>query len=219
MAARRRCIVKRRLLILCLVLAASLGLRAYFDRDVSSARLPGLASLPSELGAWHKTGDEPLSQEVRGVLRADDLLARDYEVMPGSTAQLFIAYYRTQRAGERMHSPRNCLPGSGWESISSSVITADIGGRPVPVNRYEVEKGDQRLMILYWYQARNRYVADEYRGKLELIWDSLHTGARDGALVRVSMRLHPGMGPDEATRALLQFVHVSAPEISKLLNR
>ena len=209
--------MRRSLLCLCLLLATTLVVRAHFDTGASTERRPGLASLPRVLGAWHSTADDYLSPEVRSVLRADDLLARNYEVLPGTTAQLFIAYYRTQRAGERMHSPRNCLPGAGWDPIAVSIVMADIGGRRVPLNRYEVEKNGERLLIMYWYQSRDRYVADEYRGKLELMWDAFHSGTRDGALVRISMKLHPEMAPEEATQALLQFVHVAAPEISKLL--
>lgn len=207
----------RSLLAISLLLALVLALRSHLDREAAPVAPPHLSSLPRTIGAWHSVGDDELSPEVLGVLRADQLLARNYEVMPGTKVQLFIAYYRTQRAGERMHSPRNCLPGSGWEPVLATLATADIEGKPVAVNRYEVEKSGQKMVVLYWYQSQNRFIANEYSGRAQLIWGAFRRGVRDGALIRVSMKLRPGTDADEASRSLLQFVHVASPEITKLL--
>ncbi|MDR3764906.1 MAG: EpsI family protein [Acidobacteriota bacterium] len=204
---------------ICLLLAAVLALRVYLDKGTVPAAAPQLSALPSSIGAWHSMGDAELPLEAVSVLKADQLLARNYEVLPGTAVQLFIAYYRTQHAGERMHSPRNCLPGSGWEPVRASLVDADIEGKPVPLNRYDVEKNGQRMVVLYWYQSRNRMIANEYGGRAQLIWDAMHRGARDGALVRVSMKLRPGVDPDDALRAMLQFVHGASPEITRLLVR
>jgi EpsI family protein len=210
--------MNRRLLLVSLVLAGVLGVRWWLDREPTGKLSEPLSTLPPTIGAWHSVSDDALSLPVRRVLRADDLLARTYEVLPGTQVQLFIAYYRTQRSGERMHSPRNCLPGSGWEPLSSSLINADIGGgRVEQLNRYLVQREDKRLLVVYWYQEHNRLIADEYRGKFYLMWDSFRRGARDGALVRVSVELHPGMDQDEATNTILQFIHSATPEITKLL--
>jgi EpsI family protein len=211
-------IVNRRLLLVFLILACVFGIRLWLDAGSTAGLSQPLSTLPARIGAWHAIADDVLSQPVRQVLRADDLLARTYEVIPGTQVQLFIAYYKTQRAGERMHSPRNCLPGSGWEPISVSLINADVGaGRIVPLNRYLVNKEDKHLLVVYWYQEHNRLIADEYRSKLYLTWDSIRKGSRDGALVRVSMPLRPGMDENEATRTILQFIQSATPEISRIL--
>lgn len=118
-----------------------------------------------------------------------------------------------------MHSPRNCLPGSGWEPVSASLINADVGGgRIEQLNRYLVEREDKRLLVVYWYQEHNRFIADEYRGKLYLMWDSIRRGTRDGALVRVSLPLDSGVDENEATNTIVQFIHSTAPEITKALD-
>jgi EpsI family protein len=210
--------MNRRVLLVALILASVLGLRAWLDRDPAGRLNEHLSTLPISLGPWHSVSDDALSLPVRQVLRADDLLARTYEVIPGTQVQLFIAYYRTQRAGERMHSPRNCLPGSGWEPLSISLINADIGGgRVEQLNRYLVQREDKRLLVMYWYQEHNRLIADEYRGKFYLMWDAFRRGSRDGALVRVSLELLPGMDQDEATKTMLQFIHSATPEITRVL--
>jgi EpsI family protein len=210
--------MNRRLLLVSLVLAGVLGVRWWLDREPAVSLSEPLSALPPTIGAWHSVSEDALSLPVRRVLRADDLLARTYEVLPGTQLQLFIAYYKTQRSGERMHSPRNCLPGSGWEPLSISLVNADIGGgRVEQLNRYLVQREDKRLLVVYWYQEHNRLIADEYRGKFYLMWDSFRRGSRDGALVRVSLELHPGMDQDEATRTILQFIHSASPEITRLL--
>jgi EpsI family protein len=210
--------MNRRLLVVSLILGCVFGIRLWLDRDTAAGLTRPLNSLPAQIGAWHSVSEDSLSLPIRRVLRADDLLARTYEVIPGTQVQLFIAYYRTQRSGERMHSPRNCLPGSGWEPISSSVINADVGGgRIEQLNRYLVEREDKRLLVVYWYQEHNRLIADEYSGKFYLMWDSIHRGSRDGALVRVSVPLTPGTDENEATERILQFIHSATPEITSLL--
>jgi EpsI family protein len=200
-----------------MILACVYGLRVWLDHGTSAGSVRPLSALPAQIGAWHAVGDDELSPEVRRVLRADDVLARTYEVLPGTRVQMFVAYYRTQRAGESMHSPRNCLPGSGWEPISISLIAADLGGRKEKLNRYLVEKEDKRLLVIYWYQEHNRIIADAYSGKLYLMWDSIRLHRRDGALVRFSVPVNPGMDEEEKTKTILQFIRVAAPEITRVL--
>jgi EpsI family protein len=210
--------MNRRILIVSLILVSILGVRICLDRDNTAGLSRPLSTLPAQIGAWHSVSEDALSLPIRKVLRADDLLARTYEVIPGTQVQLFIAYYKTQRAGERMHSPRNCLPGSGWEPISVSLINVDVGGGKFePLNRYLVGKDDKRLLVVYWYQEHTRWLADEYRSKFYLTWDSIRKGSRDGALVRVSMPLRPGMDQDEATKTILQFIRSATPEITRVL--
>jgi EpsI family protein len=210
--------VNRRLQVVSLILAFTFGTRIWLDRDNATGLSRPLSTLPAQMGAWHSLSEDVPSLPIRKLLRTDDLLARTYEVLPGTQVQLFIAYYKTQRAGERMHSPRNCLPGSGWEPISISLISVDVGGGKIePLNRYLVSKEDRRLLVVYWYQEHNRWLADEYRSKLYLTWDSIRKGSRDGALVRVSMPIRPGMDEEEATRTILQFIRSAAPEITRIL--
>lgn len=210
--------MNRRLLVVSLILACVCGFRLWLDRDKASGLSRPLNTLPLHMGAWHQVSEESFSPPVRKMLHADDLLSRTYEVIPGTKVQLFVAYYKTQKAGERMHSPRNCLPGSGWEPISVSVINADVGGgRIEQLNRYLVDREDKRMLVVYWYQEHNRLIADEYRSKLYLMWDSIRRGTRDGALVRVSLPLPPGLDEHEATTTLLQFIHSASPEITRIL--
>ncbi len=115
-----------------------------------------------------------IDQDERDVLRADDYLTRQYAAPGGKTASLFVAYFRSQRAGQTPHSPKNCLPGSGWTWSVSDTIRVNIAGRaqPIEINRYIVSKGDDHAVVLYWYQSRDRVIASEYRAAVFTAWDA-----------------------------------------------
>lgn len=163
-----------------------------------------LEGMPSTLGSWQLAQTGVIEQEVLDVLKADDILNRVYCPAGVSdcprtgrgSAGLFVAAFRSQRTGKAPHSPKNCLPGSGWVPLSSGELAIDVGvGTPITVNRYVVASGSQRSMVLYWYQSRDRAVADEYKAKFWVIRDAIRLNRTDTALVRVVV---PVVNRDEA---------------------
>ena len=156
-------------------------------RAESIPRCKPLAEFPTSIGDWRMVREGAIEQEDKDVLRADDYLTRQYAAAPGESANLFVAYFQSQRAGQTPHSPKNCLPGSGWTWSVADTIPVDIAGRrqPIEINRYIVSKGDDHAVVLYWYQSRDRVVASEYRAALFTAWDALRTNRTDTELVRV----------------------------------
>ena len=146
-----------------------------------------LAAFPSAIGEWRMVREGVIEQDEREVLRADDYLTRDYAASPGKTVSLFVAYFRSQRAGQTPHSPKNCLPGSGWTWSVSATIHVNIAGRaqPIEINRYILSKGGEHAVVLYWYQSRDRVVASESRSAMFTAWDALRYNRTDTELVRV----------------------------------
>ncbi|HYP09429.1 MAG TPA: EpsI family protein [Bryobacteraceae bacterium] len=149
-----------------------------------------LSEVPTQFGGWAMQQEGVVEKEVQDVLKADELLTRSYtnpELRIG--AHMFVAYFRSQRTGQAPHSPKNCLPGSGWVPSLSDIVPVQIPGRaePIEVNRYVVAKGDQKSLVLYWYQSRDRVVASEYRAKFFVMADALRYNRTDTALVRVVM--------------------------------
>ncbi|MBI2683449.1 MAG: EpsI family protein [Acidobacteriales bacterium] len=134
-------------------------------------------------------------------------------------ADLFVAYYRVQKAGESMHSPKNCLPGSGWAPLVNDtvVLTKSPEGRDLPVNRYVIEKSGERALVLYWYQAGHRVIASEYWGKIYLVWDAMRTGRRDGGIVRIIVPLYKGQTEDDATKSGLAFARTAYGQLPSYL--
>ena len=163
---------------------------AFYGLARRTERIPqsrSLSELPTSIGEWRMLRDGVIEQDEKDVLRADDYLTRQYTAPGGKAASLFVAYFRSQRAGQTPHSPKNCLPGSGWTWSVSDTIRIDIAERaePIEINRYIVSKGDDHEVVLYWYQSRERVVAGEYRAALVTAWDALRYNRTDTELVRV----------------------------------
>jgi EpsI family protein len=148
-----------------------------------------------------------VDKETQDVLKADDTLNRVYQdPSTGASASLFVAAFRTQRNGKSPHSPKNCLPGSGWTQLSSENYTIDAGlAAPIVVNRYVIVHGEEREMVLYWYQSRDRVVADEFKAKFWVVADAMRLNRTDTALVRVIVPIAPH-DEDRATRTGTEFV-------------
>jgi EpsI family protein len=170
-----------------LLLAQLAGVFAVSRKELVPLARP-LDQFPAVLGDWAMVEDAAVEKDVMDVLRADDVLSRTYaDPVKQRGASLFIAYFKSQRAGQAPHSPKNCLPGSGWMPSESGVLAIPIAGQaePIRVNRYVVAKGEDQSVVLYWYQSRNRTIASEYRAKLYLVADAIRYNRTDTALVRV----------------------------------
>ena len=144
-----------------------------------------LAGLPRSLGQWGFAEEGVVDKETMDVLKADDTLIRTY-VKDQVGVSLFVAGFRSQRTGKAPHSPKNCLPGSGWTPLDDREISIDVNrGVPIAVNRYIIAHGDNRSLVLYWYQSRDRAVAGEFKAKFWVMADALRYNRTDTALVRV----------------------------------
>jgi EpsI family protein len=158
-----------------------------FSRSELKPENRPLADVPRQFGAWTMTEEGVVEKEIQDVLRADELLNRSYAKPSLRTgAHLFVAYFKSQRTGRAPHSPKNCLPGSGWVPSINDELRIPIPGRePIEANRYIVQKGEAKSLVLYWYQSRDRVVASEYKAKYYVVADALRYNRTDTALVRV----------------------------------
>jgi EpsI family protein len=137
---------------------------------------------------------------------------------------VYIGYYQSQRQGDTMHSPLSCLPGAGWEPLSKSALRVTVdsspGGAPreIEINRYLIQKGLDKQLVLYWYQAHNRVVASEYWGKFFLITDAVRLNRTDGALVRVISPIDAAQGGEGHAEAVaVRFVKTMFPMLTNFL--
>jgi EpsI family protein len=148
-----------------------------------------LRDFPNQLGDWQKNNaDQAIDEPTMKVLRASDYLLRDYRRPDGQVANFYVGYYATQRDGASYHSPLNCLPGSGWTLSSPDTVTISrADGTTFVANKYVIQNGDYKSLMIYWYQGRGRAVASEYWGKVYTVIDSVFRRRSDGALVRVTV--------------------------------
>jgi len=165
-----------------------------------------LDQVPHRIGSWNMTQEGFIDKETEDVLKADDTLDRLYQDPTGARASLFVAAFRTQRNGKAPHSPKNCMPGSGWTQLSSGNYPIEVGlAAPIVVNRYVITHGQERELVLYWYQSRDRVVADEFRAKFWVVADAMRLNRTDTALVRVIVEVDNN-DDQAATRTAAEFV-------------
>jgi EpsI family protein len=178
-----------------------------FSRSETLPSYRPLDGFPKQLGEWRMIEQGVMEQDVKDVLRADDYVTREYAVSPEKVANLFVAFFKSQRAGQTPHSPKNCLPGSGWVWTIADTIPVTVPGRaaPMEINRYLVSKGESRSMVLYWYQSRDRVVASEYKAAAFVAWDAIRYNRTDTALVRVVVPVIDGHD-DVATQTGVEFI-------------
>ncbi len=203
-----------RVLSIALIAQAALFYSASHGESTPLAK--PLAQFPSVFGGWYLAQEGVVEKETLDVLRADDTLDRFY-MSPEGGANLFIAYFKTQRTGQSPHSPKNCLPGSGWQPSESSRIDVMAGGDDIRINRYVVARGEDQDVVLYWYQSQGRVIADEFAAKLYLVADSIRKHRSDTSLVRVVVPVQGSTA--QAEKVAVDFVKSAYPVIRGWLPR
>jgi EpsI family protein len=202
-----------------ILLLQAIAFYAFAWRSETVPPVEPLLLFPPVIGEWLIYRDLPLEKEVLEVLRADDTLNRFYvNQTTKELVDLYIAYFRTQRYGQTPHSPKNCLPGSGWEPVREDFLTLRVPGwdAPITVNRYVVQHGDQKSVVLYWYQSHSRVIASEYSAKFWLVADSIRYRRSDTALVRIVVPVGPA-GTDVAEQTGVAFLQALFPALLRQL--
>lgn len=174
---------------------------------------------PMEQGGWRGRQDalEPVFTDQ---LKLDDYLLANYADAGGNAVNLYIAYYKSQRKGEAVHSPRSCLPGGGWQMRDfgqRELRSVPLNGQPLRVNRAVIELGNQREIVYYWFQQRGRVIDNELAVKWYLFWDALTRHRTDGALVRIIAPLSAAGSEAQADRRLTDLASRIAPDLSRFV--
>ncbi len=174
-----------------------------------------LEHLPMAMDGWLGQ-DDPLEARIVSALGVSDYAKRAYMRSGGQPVDLYVGYYKSQRTGETIHSPKNCLPGAGWEPVRAGRLTIPMTAAPViVVNEYLVEKGPVQYLVLYWYQSHGRVIASEYSGKAWLVFDAITRNRTDAALVRVLTSTRNG--EDQARARAVQFVQALYPRLNAFI--
>ena len=175
-------------ILFVLLLAGALVVNAWEYLGEARVERKELRGFPRQVGTWQQTGgDEQFDNQTLAVLRASDYLLRNYRGADGRVVNFYVGYYASQRDGATYHSPLNCLPGAGWVMSEPGTITITPKGRPAFVaNKYLIQNGDHKDLLVYWYQGRGRAVASEYWGKIYTVIDSVRRRRSDGAMVRIT---------------------------------
>jgi len=216
-------------LVVLLLAITALILRSRGDTDRVVASEP-LKLMPETIGSW--TGqDLPIADDVLAVLGKGDFLNRVYtSSQPINISQtstpvaanlpigLFIGYFPTQRTGQSIHSPQNCLPGAGWTFDSRRYLTLkDVNGKSFRVGEYQISNGETRQFVIYWYQAHGRSIPNEYVARAYMVADAIRMNRTDGALVRVITQIAPTETVADARQRAVRFTSLMEPMLPRFI--
>jgi EpsI family protein len=173
------------------MLVGTFGLLQELSHGESAPTKRPFAGFPLTIEGWQ--GKEVgLQRDVLKLLQLSDYMMRVYlpQKRDGTLAPvwLYTGYYASQRTGTTYHSPKNCLPGAGWQFAESDFVTVLMPDKTsITINKVLIKKGLDQQVLLYWYHDRGRVIASEYWAKAYLVWDAMTRHRTDGALVRLSV--------------------------------
>jgi EpsI family protein len=221
-------VFQRMLIVSGMLIAGSLFL-ASASRSEPALTRRSLSELPHQVGIWVEDQATEFDQKTLEVLGVDDYVNRVYLSPKGNSVGFYVGYYFSQRQGDTIHSPLNCLPGAGWNPIKKDVVIVDFQPESISeaksnnlgirINQIVIQKGLDKQVVLYWYQSHGRVIASEYLGKIYTVIDALRTNRTDAALVRVISSVHglEEKAEREAEQNAQDFVKSIFPLLSQYL--
>lgn len=198
-----------------LVIGGGLGtLLRYTDRQPD--READFSRLPNEVGEY--SGMElPIDRITLDVLQATATTERSYHDTSGFDYNLFLGYFKSQKFGSSIHSPKHCLPGGGWKILSQETVTVDLGqGLSQEANLLTISYLDQTSVMLYWFETRAGGTRSEYGLKFDQFTSALLFHPTDAAFIRVTVVVHDG-DVNGATERCLTFAKEIYPHIADAL--
>lgn len=210
---------RRFLIVAIILLSAGVAIGRASKTEVVPPRA-NFSTFPLQIGSWTGQPAPAFSDDVMKQLAVDDYVNRFYVSTTQPLVGLYIGYYRSQRQGDTMHSPLNCLPGAGWLPVSKTYRPIEVAqGRTITVNDLVIQKDLDRQVVLYWYQSHGRVVASEYLGRAYMALDAVRLNRTDGAMVRVIVPVDDRSpdGLQAASRAAVEFSRTMFPQLSRYL--
>jgi EpsI family protein len=154
-----------------------------------------------------------MDSDAYAMLAPDDYLDRTYSDQ-GRKAEIgvFIAYYNSQHKAKGAHDPKVCLPGSGWDAITTKVIQISTPQTTFAANYMLAAKGAWKDVVIYWYQLNDRALTGDEGLHLRRIFETFRENRTDMALVRIVAPVSNGQLAN-ATDSAVDFVRSAYPSI------
>jgi EpsI family protein len=203
----------RFIVLLALIAGAFAYMRLHRDLLVPTAR--PFAEFPAAHRGWAMVGQSTLDENVLGVLKPTDYLSRRYARSDGSRVDLYLSFFNGGKDSGSIHSPKHCLPGSGWTELASRTVEVEIGGETITLVRAVYGLGDARELLLYWFDVRGQTLVDELALKFMAIAGSALHRRRDESFIRISAPT--GLDEDRAMIQCVEFLRDFYPVIREFL--
>lgn len=161
------------------------------------------------MNGW-RSGEFTSSQTVTEILAADAQINRRYQRNDGVYVWLSVAYFAKQQVNSQIHSPPNCLRGSGWSLNDIKEVTIRFDGGENPAKRMLISKQERRQEVLYCFRTQSGTIADEYALKWDLMKSSILRRPTNAAFVRYNF------DPAESDAAM-ELISALQPHLDEIL--
>lgn len=201
-----------------LIVYLLLGFAAWFLHTHETVAVPvnkPLTDIPVQFEGWTMAGQSRFSPDVLRQLKPTDYLYRVYKDQAGNRAVIYLGYHSGGPDSGPIHSPKHCLPGSGWFELSQVKRTIRVAEKDVPVVEAVYQMGDQKELFIYFFQVKGQVLTNEYSLKLAEIVNSIVHNRRDSAFIRVSVPFQGDQAEIEAVAE--QFLQQIYPHIAAVL--
>jgi EpsI family protein len=210
--------LSRAIITSCLMLF-TLGFIMFLSESEAIPPRKAFRDFPKTISQY--TGQEArFDQEIYDVLGVDDSVLISYKSSAGEAIQLYVGYHNSQQEGDLMHSPKNCLPGSGWditETALEDIVFPSPDEEKIGAIRLLIKKGISQQVVLYWFQSRGRFISSEYMQKVYLVLDAITKNRTDGAFVRLMAPVTTGETVETTTETLKAFAGNLIPVLEEYL--
>jgi len=155
--------------------------------------VPPLAPMVTLPNVYENLVGTPLvvSEDEQRVAGMSDYVMRVFGPDSMYKFSVYVGYYDHQVQGKTIHSPKNCLPGAGWEIMENEKVPLSAAGMTGQATRVILGNQGTRALVYYWYQGRDRIEASEYKVKWDLLRDAALYGRTEEALVRIVVPMVP----------------------------
>lgn len=176
-----------RFYVVFLLLAAAAGF-IHFHQEATIPTNRPLLEIPSHHLEWRMTSEIRFDPKTLEVLKPTDYVSRVYQGENGERVTFYVGYHSGGKESGPIHSPKHCLPGSGWSCLLERQDTVQIWDVPLPLVRSVYQRGDQsKELFLYWFQVRGKSLTNEYALKISEILNSILYNRKDAAFIRISI--------------------------------
>ncbi|MGV1098208.1 exosortase C-terminal domain/associated protein EpsI [Thiovibrio sp. JS02] len=181
--------------------------------------LQPLSNFPAVLGPYRLQGTQQSSAAVVEMLGVTDYISYTYADGKGKPVRLYVAYYDFVNDTKGYHSPKNCLPGSGWgiAEVKPQTVSLAKGAGSAEVTEMVIRNRNEQQIVLYWYQNRGRIIPSEYKERLYRVLDSLLMRRSDGSFVRIMLDVPEGGDFAKSEAAIRDFAALTLAELQRFV--
>jgi len=176
----------QRTIVIISIMVLTAVLTSFASRSERIEPNKPFSEFPLEIDQWKGVKGE-LDQEVYNILGVEDYILANYRKDSGERVNLYVGFYQSQKEGDIIHSPKNCMPGAGWKITDTTIetVNTDNSAKKIKVIKLLLQKGAEKQVVLYWFQSRGRIISSEYMQKIWLVIDSVTKHRTDGSFVRL----------------------------------